>query len=854
MNRLSSILAAAALLFAGCAEGTPTTPMDAANVSVVSTFPASAATNAPRNAAISATFGTAMSAARISATTFTLRIGATPVAGTVTFTPTTVTFVPSEALAAGTSYTAAISTNVSSFANATGAFGGSSTVKVWSFTTGASLHDGPASLNLGSAGGFAILAKTGISTTGSTAIVGNIGLSPAAATGITGFALSAPPTTFSSSALVTGQVFAADYDPPTPAALTTAVLDMQAAYTDAAGRTNPDFTELGAGNVNGLTLVPGLYKWSTGLLIPNAVTLAGGADAVWIFQIAQDLTVGNGAIVTLLGGAQAKNVFWQVGGQATLGTTSKFSGTILSKTLIAFNTGAEITGRALAQTAVTLIGTKVTAPGSAPGTPPDTTPPPPGPRSPIDLGTAGDYVIFAKHAIAMNCPSTVTGNIGLSPGTSAELTGFNLSAATTFSTSPTVNGRLYAANYQAPTPAMLAIASQDLLDAIADATGRTSPNFLNLGAGQLNGQTLLPGLYRWSGGVAISGNITLAGGPNDVWIFQIGSHLNVAAGATVTLTGGAQAKNVFWQVTDDATLGANSTFQGIILSGSIIWINEGATLIGRALAYSEVRLCGATVTPPGTTPGTPTDTTTTPPTDTTTTPPTDTTTTPPPTPGLGAVDLRTAGGFCILAKTGVSTTGNTSILGDVGLSPAAATYFTGFALSAPATTFTTSARVTGQLFAADYDPPTPARLTLAVLDMEAAYTDAATRPNPNYTNLGAGSLTQGQTLAPGLYKWTTGLSVQGNVTLAGGPNAVWIFQIAQDLTVGSGATITLAGGAQAKNVFWQVSGQATLGTTSQFKGYILSKTLIAFNTGARIDGCALAQTAVTLDATTVTRP
>jgi hypothetical protein len=161
---------------------------------------------------------------------------------------------------------------------------------------------------------------------------------------------------------VTGQVRAADYDAPTPANMTTAVLDMQTAYTDAAGRTLPDFTELGAGDIDGLTMGPGLYKWGTGVSFANGVTLDGGANAVWILQIAQNLTVGNGATVTLSGGAQAQNVFWQVAGAATLGTTSAFEGIILSQTGIVFNTGATITGRALAQTAVTLNGTAVVQP------------------------------------------------------------------------------------------------------------------------------------------------------------------------------------------------------------------------------------------------------------------------------------------------------------------------------------------------------------------------------------------------------------------------------------------------------------------------------------------------------------
>ena len=112
---------------------------------------------------------------------------------------------------------------------------------------------GPAPVVLGRGGSYVILAKSAISTTGVTAVTGNVGLSPTAASFITGFSLSAPPTTFSTSSQVTGQVFAADYDPPTPTNLTTAVNDMLTAYTDAAGRA-PDYTEVGAGDIGGLTL------------------------------------------------------------------------------------------------------------------------------------------------------------------------------------------------------------------------------------------------------------------------------------------------------------------------------------------------------------------------------------------------------------------------------------------------------------------------------------------------------------------------------------------------------------------------------------------------------------------------
>lgn len=228
----------------------------------------------------------------------------------------------------------------------------------FAFTTTAA----QAPVDLGAAGDYVILSKTGISTTGMTAIVGNVGTSPIDATGLTGFTLSLDVSNvFATSPLITGQVFASDFAIPTPTNLTTAVSDMLTAFTDAAGRNLPDTTELGAGNISGLTLAPGLHKWGTGLLINSSVTFEGDADAVWILQIAENLLLANGASVQLSGGAQAGNIFWQVAGEANLGTTSNFQGILLSQTGIHAQTGATITGRLLAQTAVTLDSNQVTA-------------------------------------------------------------------------------------------------------------------------------------------------------------------------------------------------------------------------------------------------------------------------------------------------------------------------------------------------------------------------------------------------------------------------------------------------------------------------------------------------------------
>ena len=225
---------------------------------------------------------------------------------------------------------------------------------------------GPAMIDLASAGNYAILSEAGISTTGTTAITGDIGVSPIAATAITGFGLLTPSSdgTYSTSSLVTGNVYAATYADPTPATLATAVTAMEAAYTDAAGQTTTDasFLNLGAGTLGGNTLPPGVYTWGSAVGITSDITISGNSTDVWIFQVAGTLDVSSGVIVTLAGGALPQNIFWQVSGAATLGTTAQMKGIILDATAITMNTGATITGRLLSQTAVALDANTVTQP------------------------------------------------------------------------------------------------------------------------------------------------------------------------------------------------------------------------------------------------------------------------------------------------------------------------------------------------------------------------------------------------------------------------------------------------------------------------------------------------------------
>lgn len=210
------------------------------------------------------------------------------------------------------------------------------------------LGHGPAPVDLRTAGNFVILAQSAVTNVPTSAITGNVGLSPSTGAGIGLTCVE-----------VTGNVYSVDAAGPLPCVitdpvgLTAAIADKGTAYTDAAGRA-PDYTELGAGNIGGMNLGPATYKWSSALLIPTSVVLTGGPKDVWIFQIAQGLTVSSGVQIILAGGALPQNIYWQTFGAADIGTTAQFNGTILSQTSIIMKTGASINGKLLAGTAVTL--------------------------------------------------------------------------------------------------------------------------------------------------------------------------------------------------------------------------------------------------------------------------------------------------------------------------------------------------------------------------------------------------------------------------------------------------------------------------------------------------------------------
>ena len=203
--------------------------------------------------------------------------------------------------------------------------------------------------------------------------------------------------------------------------------------------------------------------------------------------------------------------------------------------------------------------------------------------APLDLGTAANFAILSVNALTNIPPSVVTGNVGL---TVAKGSLIGLTCAE-------VTGQIFSRDNSGPPcrvtdAAGLAQGEIDADNAYADAVGRT-PDYSELGGGDIGGLNLGPATYRWSTGVSIPTNATLTGGPNDVWIFRIAMGLNVAPGVQIVLKGGALPQNIYWVPTATAQLGATSQFRGILLPAAPVFMGTGASINGKLLA-SEVHL------------------------------------------------------------------------------------------------------------------------------------------------------------------------------------------------------------------------------------------------------------------------
>ena len=553
--------------------------------------------------------------------------------------------VLSLAVALATTAAFGASSAASKFSNTRGT---KTTVKAPSGTMLVSALTAP---NLGAAGTFAVLGASTVTAAGASVITGNLGLSPGIS--VTGF----PPS------ILVGTLHIAD---PTTAQ---AQLDLTAAYNDAAGRT---LGAIGlAGNLGGLTLAPGLYKSTSSLEISSGdLTLdaQGDANAVYIFEMASTLVTTTGRKVILAGGAQAANIYWQVGSSATLGVSSVFKGNILALASITAATGASVEGRLLARTAAVTLDANNVSVAAAVAPVADVTAPTVRSAAPFNgaigvalnstivanfseamaaasinpttftlkqgatavsgavsfagqtasfvptlnlapmtsytatittgardlagnplatsmawsfttasaivavppssLGGLGTFEILAGSTVTSTGASTVTGDLGVSPGIA--ITGFPPAI---------LNGTLHIAD---PTAALAQLA---LTTAYNDAAGRSVGAIMV--AGNLGGLTLAPGVYKSTSSLEISsGDLTLdaRGDANAVFIFEMASTLVTTTGRKVILTGGAQAANIIWQVGSSATLGVSSVFKGNILAMASITVNTGASVEGRLLA------------------------------------------------------------------------------------------------------------------------------------------------------------------------------------------------------------------------------------------------------------------------------
>ena len=449
----------------------------------------------------------------------------------------------------------------------------------------------------------------------------------------------------------------------------------------------------------------------------------------------------------------------------------------------------------------------------------------------VELNRAGQFAVLAKTGITNTGITSVTGDIGASPITSAALVGYSQvkDVSNSFAISPLVSGHVYAADYLSPTPGLLADAVLDMQAAYLDAAARLFPNFLNVKTGLLNGDILEPGLHKWVSAVTVSNTITFHGSPTDVWIMQVTGAVTTHSNAVMELTGGAQAKNIFWQVVGGITIGIGSHVEGVFLGATAITFLTGSSMNGAALVQTAVTMHSATIVKesvygevvraPNNSP----------------------------------VELLRAGQFAVLAKTGITSTGVSHVTGDIGASPITSAALVGYSqVSDVSNTFAISPLVTGHVYAADYLAPTSDMLADAVLDMQAAYIDAAGRLFPDFLNIKTGLL-NGDILEPGLHKWISAVTVTGTITFSGSSTDVWIMQVTGAFNTASNAVIELTGGAQAKNIFWQVSGGITLGIGPHVEGVFLGATAITFLTGSSMNGAALVQTAVVMHSANIVK-
>jgi hypothetical protein len=532
-------------------------PADTTAPTVSSTDPANTATAVAINKRIAATFSEAMDAATISAANFTLRQGATPVAGTVTYVGTTATFAPASALAVNTTYTATMTTGVKDLA-------GNALANnfAWSFTTGAAPDTTAPTVSFTDpANAATAVALNKIVTATFSEAMDPLTISPATFTLKQGLSPVAGTVTYAAVGAT------ATFSPVSALAVgTTYTATISTGAKDLAG--NPllnnfawSFTTGAAPDTTRPTVLATVPANAATGVATNQTINATFSEAMDPLTISTATFLVTGA--TPVTGTVAYDVVSKI-------ATFRAASALAANTVYAarITTGArDLAGNALGANFAWSFTTAATTAG----------------QGAVDLGSASPFAVLAGSTVTSTGGTTVNGDLGLSPGTA--VTGFPPGV---------VNGAIHAGD------AVAAQAQLDLTSAYNDAAGRTVGAITV--AGNLGGQTLTPGLYKSTSSLEISsGDLTLdaQGDANAVFIFQMGSTLTTTSGRQVILSGGARAANIFWQVGSSATLGTTSVMKGNILALASITLTTGATLEGRALARTAaVALDANTITIP----------------------------------------------------------------------------------------------------------------------------------------------------------------------------------------------------------------------------------------------------------------
>jgi hypothetical protein len=621
--------------------------------------------------------------------------------------------------------------------------------------------------SLGAAATFAVLGGSTVTNTGATVVTGDLGVSSpgVACTGFVGCTTTGP-----------GSVIGAIHvgDPLANLAQSDRVLAYNQLIGQACNFSYPPITDIG-----GLTLAPGVHCFPSSLGITGALTLSGGPTDVYIFKIGSTLVTATNASVVFPTGV-GSNVFWAVGSSATLGTGTSFTGNILAVTSITLTTGASVSGRSLAGAAVTMDSNK-TAPTFAPGL-----------AIAPSLGTAASFSVLGGSTVTNTGPSAVTGDLGVSsPGVAC--TGF---VGCTTGGAGTVSGSIHVGD------ALANVAQSDALLAynqlVAQGCNFNYPPITDIG-----GRTLSPGVHCFPSSLGITGTLSLSGGPNDVYIFKIGSTLVTASNAAVVFPLGASS-NVFWAVGSSATLGTSTVFTGNILAVTSITLTTSANVAGRSLARAAVTMDNNNTVAAIIIPGVAT-----------------------------APSLGTAAPFAVLAGTTVTNTGATVVNGDLGVSTpgVACTGFIGC-------TTTGLGTVVGTIRVGE--PIAKAAQIDTLLAYNQLLGQACDFNYPPIADIG------GLTLSPGVHCFPSSVAITGTVTLSGGPADVYVFRIGSTLSTAANALVAFPTGL-GNNVFWAVGSAATLGTGTIFTGNILAVASITLSTGANVSGRSLARAAVTMD-------